>query len=144
MDDVHPLSHVGRLSSFAVKKRPGGGVLGKETLRPFDRSVVLALSIFACRQIIVLCREKTPRWGVLGKETLRLFDRSVVLALSIFTCSHPHTIVDEPELNFCVRDGNRWTLRPINTNLFAGSNDLLDCTLKTEHRQSAIMLSKVI
>ena len=38
------------------------------------------------------------------------------MALSIFTCSHPHTIVDEPELNFCVRDGNRWTLRTINTN----------------------------
>ena len=41
-----------------------------------------------------------------------------MLALSIFTCSHPHTIVDELELNFCVRDGNRWTLKPINTNLF--------------------------
>ena len=41
-----------------------------------------------------------------------------MLALSIFTCSHPHTIVDELELNFCVRDGNRWTLKPINTNCF--------------------------
>ena len=41
-----------------------------------------------------------------------------MLALSIFTCSHPHTIVDELELNFCVRDGNRWTLKPINTNYF--------------------------
>ena len=65
-----------------------------------------------------------------------------MLALSIFTCSRPHTIVDEPELNFCVRDGNRWTLRPINTNLFAGSNDLLDCILKTEHRSVAITFSK--
>ena len=49
-----------------------------------------------------------------------------MLALSIFTCSHPHTIVDGTELNFCVRDGNRWTLRPINTNF-------QDCILKTEH-----------
>ena len=39
-----------------------------------------------------------------------------MLALSIFTRSHPRTIVDELELNFCVRDGNRWTLKPINTN----------------------------
>ena len=43
-------------------------------------------------------------------------ERLFVLALSIFTCSRPHTIVDELELNFCVRDGNRWTLKPINTN----------------------------
>ena len=43
------------------------------------------------------------------------------MALSIFTCSHPHTIVDEPELNFCVRDGNRWTLRTINTNFVEAS-----------------------
>ena len=50
-----------------------------------------------------------------------------VLALSIFTASRPATIVDASELNFCVRDGNRWTLRPINTNFFRA------CTLKTEH-----------
>ena len=40
-----------------------------------------------------------------------------VLALPIFTVSHPTTIFGELELNFCVRDGNRWTLKPINTNL---------------------------
>ena len=28
------------------------------------------------------------------------------------------SIVDVSELNFCVRDGNRWTLVTINTNLF--------------------------
>ena len=39
-----------------------------------------------------------------------------MLALSIFPGSHPPSIVDELELNFCVRDGNRWTLKPINTN----------------------------
>ena len=49
-----------------------------------------------------------------------------MLALPIFPCSHPQSIVGEGELNFCVRDGNRWTLTPINTN-FPG------CTLKTEH-----------
>ncbi len=39
-----------------------------------------------------------------------------MLALPIFTCSHPHTIVGTHELNFCVRNGNRWTLMVINTN----------------------------
>ena len=39
-----------------------------------------------------------------------------VLALPIFPCSRPQSIVGEGELNFCVRDGNRWTLTPINTN----------------------------
>ena len=66
-----------------------------------------------------------------------------MLALSIFTRSHPRTIVDEPELNFCVRDGNRWTLRPINTNFlrlsFVAHNvrrygsASQACILKTEH-----------
>ena len=39
-----------------------------------------------------------------------------VLALPIFAASRPATIVGVSELNFCVRDGNRWTLTPINTN----------------------------
>ena len=39
-----------------------------------------------------------------------------MFALPIFTASHPATIVGANELNFCVRDGNRWTLVAINTN----------------------------
>ena len=39
-----------------------------------------------------------------------------MLALPIFTASHPATIVGAYELNFCVRNGNRWTLIAINTN----------------------------
>ena len=39
-----------------------------------------------------------------------------MLALPIFTPSHPGTIVGTRELNFCVRNGNRWTLTVINTN----------------------------
>ena len=49
-----------------------------------------------------------------------------MLALPIFPASHPASIVGEGVLNFCVRDGNRWTHTPINTN-FSGY------TLKTEH-----------
>ncbi len=40
----------------------------------------------------------------------------LMLALPIFTASRPATIVGVHELNFCVRDGNRWTLMTINTN----------------------------
>ena len=39
-----------------------------------------------------------------------------MLALPIFPGSHPPSIVGANELNFCVRDGNRWTLAAINTN----------------------------
>ena len=41
-----------------------------------------------------------------------------VLALPIFPASHPASIVGADELNFCVRDGNRWTLIAINTNSY--------------------------
>ena len=44
----------------------------------------------------------------------------IVLALSIFPASRPASIVDADELNFCVRDGNRWTLIAINTNYVDG------------------------
>ena len=43
-------------------------------------------------------------------------DAVFVLALPIFPGSHPPSIVGACELNFCVRDGNRWTLTAINTN----------------------------
>ena len=39
-----------------------------------------------------------------------------MLALPIFAARHQATIVGVSELNFCVRDGNRWTLTTINTN----------------------------
>ena len=39
-----------------------------------------------------------------------------MMALPIFPGSHPPSIVGANELNFCVRDGNRWTLTAINTN----------------------------
>ena len=43
-----------------------------------------------------------------------------MLALPIFTASHQATIVGADALNFCVRDGNRWTLTAINTNYVDG------------------------
>ena len=44
------------------------------------------------------------------------FHLALVLALPIFPASYPASIVGANELNFCVRDGNRWTLTAINTN----------------------------
>ncbi len=41
-----------------------------------------------------------------------------MLAIPIFPGSHPPSIVGVHELNFCVRDGNRWTLMTINTNSY--------------------------
>ena len=53
---------------------------------------------------------------VLGKEKPPTFVGGFVFALPIFTASHPATIVGVRVLNFCVRDGNRWTHTTINTN----------------------------
>ena len=49
-----------------------------------------------------------------GPEKIR--SSMFMLALPIFPASHPASIVGADELNFCVRDGNRWTLIAINTN----------------------------
>ena len=48
-----------------------------------------------------------------------------VLALPIFPGSRPPSIVGAHELNFCVRDGNRWTLMAINTNYDDGMAHLV-------------------
>ena len=50
--------------------------------------------------------EKSPGW----------IAEAFVFALPIFPGSRPPSIVGVHELNFCVRDGNRWTLMTINTN----------------------------
>ena len=56
------------------------------------------------------------RWTQI-KYGLHISVEALMLALSIFPGSRPPSIVDVCELNFCVRDGNRWTLATINTNL---------------------------
>ena len=62
------------------------------------------------RQDILPCRnQKTPSFRM----------EFSVLALPIFPASHPASIVGEGVLNFCVRDGNRWTHTPINTNFIS-------------------------
>ena len=67
----------------------------------------------------------TVRWTVAGRSpqsshTIILkascVSRRLVFALPIFPGSHPPSIVGVHVLNFCVRDGNRWTHMTINTN----------------------------
>ena len=68
--------------------------------------------------LILLClRYLSSRGTVAGiKKNLTTEVVRSVFALPIFPGSHPPSIVGVHELNFCVRDGNRWTLMTINTN----------------------------
>ena len=78
---------------------------------------MFALPIFLGRPGIVLPRQQSG--GLLQAE--KSPDISVeasVFALPIFPGSHPPSIVGVHVLNFCVRDGNRWTLIAINTNSY--------------------------
>ena len=59
-----------------------------------------------------------------------------MLALPIFPASHPASIVGEGVLNFCVRDGNRWTHTPINTNYICASENR-SCYI-VQHRRSLV------
>ena len=52
------------------------------------------------------------------KTTTLLGSRFKCWRFSIVPGRHQPSIVDINELNFCVRDGNRWTLVIINTNYF--------------------------
>ena len=53
---------------------------------------------------------------IIHKKKTSTFLWRLVFALPIFPGSHPPSIVGANELNFCVRNGNRWTLIAINTN----------------------------
>ena len=78
-------------------------------------SFMFALLIFQVGQRIVL-PSVSVQWTFIGRKKPRLFSRGFMFALPIFPGSHPPSIVGVHELNFCVRDGNRWTLMTINTN----------------------------
>ena len=79
-------------------------------------------ALFGC------CAIQGGPWGCLLRQDIRpCWNQKTpsfrmefsVLALPIFPCSHPQSIVGEGVLNFCVRDGNRWTHTPINTNFIS-------------------------
>ena len=84
---------------FALLSFPG---------RPTDRPAVRKCSVDTCRQNSRANKKKTHNRSC----------EFLVFALLIFPGSHPPSIVSAYELNFCVRDGNRWTLIAINTNSY--------------------------
>ena len=93
---------------------------GKKRARLSSDSSVFALPIFPGRPSIVLALKSMPV-ACFSKKKPPTFVGGLVFALPIFPGSHPPSIVGVHELNFCVRDGNRWTLMTINTNYVDGS-----------------------
>ena len=91
----------------------------KESRKLLLAAFVFALPIFTVRATIVL-PSASVQGTLAGRKKPRLFSRGYVFALPIFTASHPATIVGVHVLNFCVRDGNRWTHMTINTNSMDG------------------------
>ena len=77
----------------------------------------MTLPIFPCRQMHCPVGCKCPVDTCRQKKTSTFLWR-LVFALPIFPCSRPQSIVGANELNFCVRNGNRWTLIAINTNFY--------------------------
>ena len=62
--------------------------------------------------------ENAPSLSEHTKSSIQVDGAFQMLALPIFPGSRPPSIVGACELNFCVRDGNRWTLTAINTNSY--------------------------
>ena len=94
---------------------------------PFLMEVsVFAIPTFLGRPTYCPAVRKCPVDTCRQKKAPTFQSRLLVFALPIFPGSRPPSIVGVHVLNFCVRDGNRWTHMTINTN-YSGY------TLKTEH-----------
>ena len=85
---------------------------------------MFALLIFPGRPGIVLALKNMPV-ACFRKKKPPTFVGGLMFALLIFPGSRPPSIVSVHELNFCVRDGNRWTLMTINTNFLNGFRPLI-------------------
>ena len=95
------------------------------------------LFLWLGQRSICRCEAKACRRHALGKKTPPFLVEFIVFALPIFAASHPATIVGANELNFCVRDGNRWTLIAINTNSYGW---VLTHLLSLKRRRALIYL----
>ena len=95
---------------------------GRKKPQPFVAAFVFALLIFPgrprYRHGVGTVRWTVPAVGRYKRLKAATFVAAFVFALLIFPGSRPPSIVSAHELNFCVRDGNRWTLMTINTNSF--------------------------
>ena len=119
-------------SLFPKNKKPaGGGLLAtRYAMRRYKKPTlssgfVLALPIFPVRSKYRFA-VKQHAGGMLQAKRYRgtkkpTLSSGLMLALPIFPASRPASIVGASELNFCVRDGNRWTLTAINTNCMGTS-----------------------
>ena len=107
-----PISPVGQ--GLSLPKTCHRQVLGKKTSY-FRRRLMFAVPTFLGRPRIVLAVYNMPV-ACFRQEKTSYRSRRSVFALPIFPGSRPPSIVSVHELNFCVRDGNRWTLMTINTN----------------------------
>ena len=113
---------LGRPGIVLPQKVSGGHFLAEKSPDISVEAFVFALPIFPGRP--TYCRGVgTVRWTVPAtsiiveiKEKNQTEVWFFVFALPIFPGSHPPSIVGVHELNFCVRNGNRWTLMTINTN----------------------------
>ena len=89
---------------------------------PLEASLPGGAFLFTKEDLVLLLPQSV---GLSQTEKTSHFRRRFfVLALPIFPASHPASIVGANELNFCVRDGNRWTLAAINTNSVVASMPL--------------------
>ena len=91
----------------------------KKRTKPKLGSLCSRYLAFWVGQCIVLALRNMPV-ACFSKKKPPTFVGGLVFALPIFPGSHPPSIVGVHELNFCVRDGNRWTLMTINTNSIDG------------------------
>ena len=108
---VPPNSNLsGRCDFWAKKKAPPVG----------ETFLYVGITYLPGKCNVLSCRWDNPvdcpRHIVKNEEPHPIGCGVCVLALPIFPASHPASIVGADELNFCVRDGNRWTLIAINTN----------------------------
>ena len=82
-------------------------------------------------------RWTVPAVGRYKRLKAATFVAAFMFALLIFPGSRPPCIVSVHELNFCVRDGNWWTLMTINTNSIV--EEFLPFLLKTELSRGSVI-----
>ena len=75
-----------------------------------------------------------------GKRDFTLSSLLLCQHRTIFPCGRPQSIVATAELNFCVRNGNRWTLCVWDTDYFSFKNPW---SLKIEQHNLPINLSSI-
>ena len=106
---VPPLGHRALLLSFHLVSIPTNPYL--TTNKNLISSLFLSLSYRGISLLLSL----TFSLNTKDNDFCRYLQHSSFRQLSTFPGSHPPSIIDVKELNFCVRHGNRWFLLAIVT-----------------------------